>query len=415
MAFAIFLPVAFFSYWAIPSRWRWVQLLAVSYYFYLSFNARYVLIILFTTALSYSCALRIEAAQNARSKKRWLALLLAGSLGVLFVFKYFNFFAASALGALNAMAIPVSPVMLRLALPVGISFYTFQTIGYVADVYRGIVPAEHHFGYYAVFVSFFPQLAAGPIARAGDLLPQIRREHTFDDAQAGYGLKRMAWGFFKKLLLADGAAQYVDVVYNDIAGHQGFAIIVATFLFAIQIYCDFSGYSDIAQGTAMLFGIELTTNFKSPYFSGSVKEFWSRWHISLSSWLRDYVYIPLGGNRCGKLRHAFNLMATFLVSGLWHGANWTYVVWGALHGAAQIVETAVPALRAPSKTAAGRCARCARCSPFASAQRRGRYFGPTRWLTWAGFCAACSQALGLYILTLAMPIISWAFMKTRRS
>ncbi len=235
-------------------------------------------------------------------------------------------------------SVPLDPLTVNLVLPVGISFYTFQTIGYIVDVYRGEIPAEHHFGKYAAFISFFPQLVAGPIERTKNLLPQIKAEHHFDYDSTTYGLKLMAWGYFKKLVIADGLSQYVGKVYDAPQSYEGFALVLATLFFTLQIYCDFSGYSDIAIGTAKLFGIDLMANFKSPYFSHSLKEFWGRWHISLSSWFRDYVYIPLGGNRVGKWRHYINLILTFLSSGLWHGANWTFVFWGGAHGVGLIME-----------------------------------------------------------------------------
>jgi D-alanyl-lipoteichoic acid acyltransferase DltB (MBOAT superfamily) len=211
-------------------------------------------------------------------------------------------------------------------------------LSYVIDVYKGDVEAEHHFGYYAAFISFFPQLVAGPIERTSNLLPQIRDEHSFEYNQATYGLKLMAWGYFKKIVVADTLSAYVSNVFDMPQNYQGFALVLASVFFSIQIYCDFSGYSDIAIGTAKLLGINLMTNFKSPYFSQSVKEFWGRWHISLSTWFRDYVYIPMGGNRVGKLRHHMNLLVTFLVSGIWHGANWTFIAWGGIHGIAQVLE-----------------------------------------------------------------------------
>lgn len=234
-----------------------------------------------------------------------------------------------------------NPVTLNLILPVGISFYTFQTLGYVIDVYNGKVSAKHHFGYYATFISFFPQLVAGPIERTNNLLPQIKSRHYFDYEQATYGLKLMAWGYYKKILIADALAVYVRYVYDAPQQYAEFSLVLATVLFAVQIYCDFSGYSDIAIGTAKLLGINLTTNFRSPYFSNSFKEFWGRWHISLSTWFRDYIYIPLGGNRVSKLKNARNLLITFLASGLWHGANWTFVIWGGIHGVLQILEDAI--------------------------------------------------------------------------
>lgn len=340
-AFAVFLPVVFILYWALPHRFRWILMLVASYYFYMSWNAKYVFLILFTTIISYAAA-RFLDKESSKKKKKWI---LAGSailcLGVLFFFKYFNFVSESVANVFSLFAIQLNPVMLNLLLPVGISFYTFQTLSYVIDVYKGEVSAEGHFGKYAAFISFFPQLVAGPIERTSNLLPQIKAEHKFDYEQASYGIKLMTWGYFKKIVIADTLSQYVSTVYDAPQAYQGFALVLATIFFTIQIYCDFSGYSDIAIGTAKMLGINLMTNFKSPYFSQSVKEFWSRWHISLSTWFRDYVYIPLGGNRVSKVRHALNLMITFLVSGLWHGANWTFVVWGGVHGAAQVVENAV--------------------------------------------------------------------------
>ena len=348
--YAVFLPLVFALYWALPHKLRWSLLLAASYYFYMSWNVKYVVLILFTTAVSYTAALLLEKTEKQKRRRILLTAALIACLGVLFVFKYWNFFFGSLAALAQRFAIPLQPATLKLLLPVGISFYTFQTLGYVIDVYRGDVEAERNFGVYAAFISFFPQLVAGPIERTRNLLPQIKAEHTFDYDQATYGLKLMAWGYFKKLVIADTLSQYVSKVYDAPREFQGFALVLATVFFTIQIYCDFSGYSDIAIGTAKLFGVNLMTNFRSPYFSESVKEFWNRWHISLSTWFRDYVYIPLGGNRVGKARHALNLMLTFLVSGLWHGANWTFVVWGGVHGSAQLVEDALmPKKREKSK------------------------------------------------------------------
>lgn len=336
--FAVFLPIVFIIYWSIPHKYRWVLLLISSYYFYMSWNVKYVFLILFTTVVSYSCALLLESTDNVLRKKEYMVLTLVVSLGILFFFKYFNFLSESICDFVKVFSIPIHPVTLNLMLPVGISFYTFQTLSYVIDVYRGEVKAEHHLGKYAAFISFFPQLVAGPIERTSNLLPQITKEHFFNYEDASYGLKLMAWGFYKKIVIADTLALYVDPVYGNLRMYKGLALIMSTVLFTIQIYCDFSGYSDIAIGTAKLFGINLMKNFNSPYFSASIKEFWSRWHISLSTWFRDYVYIPLGGNRCKKLRNYINLIVTFLLSGLWHGANWTYVMWGAIHGIAQVIE-----------------------------------------------------------------------------
>lgn len=337
--FLIFLPVVFSLYWFVPHKIRWVLLLISSYYFYMSWNAVYVILIFTTTFISYISALLIERSKSRIRKKFILAIALIICLGILFFFKYFNFFSNSITAILKRFSLNINPVLLKVLLPVGISFYTFQTLSYVLDVYKGKIFAERHFGIYAVFVSFFPQLVAGPIERTENLLPQIKKEHYFDYTQATYGLKQMAWGYFKKLCIADVLSTYVDTVYSSLYQYKGIDLIWATLFFTIQIYCDFSGYSDIAIGVSKLMGIDLMINFKSPYFSASIKEFWRRWHISLSTWFKDYVYIPLGGNRCKTIRRYFNLFITFIASGLWHGASWTFVIWGALHGAAQIFES----------------------------------------------------------------------------
>ena len=341
LSFLIFFPLVVLIYFIIPRKVRYIWLLIASYYFYMSWNVKFVFLILFTTLVSYLAAILIEKKDDKSYKKVVLGVSAILCLGVLFVFKYFNFISESFTSFVSLFSIHLEPLTLKLLLPVGISFYTFQTLSYVIDVYRGNVPAEHHFGYYAAFVSFFPQLVAGPIERTNNLLPQIKATHNFDYSKATYGLKLMTWGFFKKIVVADTISRYVNHIYGSPQKFSGFVLILATIFFSVQIYCDFSGYSDIAVGTAKLFGIDLMTNFKSPYFSQSIKEFWGRWHISLSSWLKDYVYIPLGGNRVGKIRHYFNLIVTFLVSGLWHGANWTYVVWGAIHGFLQVTENII--------------------------------------------------------------------------
>ena len=326
--YAIFLPIVFFIYWNVPHRYRWGLLLLASYYFYMSWNPKYVVLILGTTVVSYAAARLLERTEKERYKKFIVLSTVLICLTVLFFFKYFNFLSLSVVEVCSRLAIPLHPLTLQVLLPVGISFYTFQTLSYVIDVYKGSVKAERHFGYYATFISFFPQLVAGPIERTRNLLPQLKAERIFNYDEAVYGLRLMAWGFFKKLVVADNAAIIVDKVYGSLDKCTGFDLLAAIFLFTMQIYCDFSGYSDIAIGSARLLGIKLMTNFKSPYFSSSLKEFWGRWHISLSTWFRDYLYIPLGGNRCSKFRHNLNLMLTFLVSGLWHGANWTFVFWG---------------------------------------------------------------------------------------
>jgi len=348
-AFYVFLPIVFAVYWLFPQRLRWIVLFISSYYFYMSWEVKYVTLILLTTVVSYGTALLIERTEDKRKKKACLMIALVISLGVLFFFKYFNFLSSSVTAVLQKIAIPLQPFTLDILLPVGISFYTFQTLSYVIDVYRGEVKACRHFGKYATFISFFPQLVAGPIERTRNLLPQIEQEHTYDYDKGIAGAKMIAWGFFKKIAIADTVAGYVDMVYNHVDRFTGLPLIAATFLFAFQIYCDFSGYSDIAIGVAKLFDIDLMTNFKSPYFAASIKEFWGRWHISLSTWFKDYVYIPLGGNRRGEHRTRFNLMVTFLVSGLWHGANWTYVLWGAIHGAGQVLERVLDKVHTSNK------------------------------------------------------------------
>ena len=344
--YALFLIIVFTLHWLLPHRFRWVTLLIASYYFYMSWNPELVVLIALTTLVSYTAGLLISRFRSAVGKnstlsKLILVLALLICFGVLFFFKYFDFFSESITAILRAFSLPVQAFTLKLILPVGISFYTFQTLSYVIDVYRGKVTAEQHLGYYALYVSFFPQLVAGPIERSDNLIPQLRKVRTFECSEGCDGLKWIALGLFKKVVIADSLATYVDTVYGNLSNYKGLSFIVATVFFAFQIYCDFSGYSDIAIGTGKLLGVKLMKNFDSPYFSLSIREFWSRWHISLSTWFRDYVYIPLGGNRTKFPRHLLNLMITFLLSGLWHGANWTFICWGALHGFYMIVETII--------------------------------------------------------------------------
>ncbi|MCR5272507.1 MAG: MBOAT family protein [Lachnospiraceae bacterium] len=338
LQFGIFLPIVFAIYWLLPHKYRWILLFVSSYYFYMSWNAKYVFLIFGTTLISYVAARLLEGQDDKKKKNIILAVTAVVCLGVLFFFKYFNFFFESVTQIFKLFSIQLNTVTLNVLLPVGISFYTFQTLSYVIDVYKGKVSAEHHFGYYASFISFFPQLVAGPIERTSNLLPQMKKEQHFDYDKATYGLKLMAWGFFKKLCIADVFGYTVDGIFTYYYNYKGGVFVLAALMFGIQIYCDFSGYSDIAIGCAKLLGIDLMTNFKSPYFSTTVTEFWRRWHISLSTWFRDYVYIPLGGSRCKKGRHCLNLLITFVVSGLWHGANVTFILWGACHGVLQIIE-----------------------------------------------------------------------------
>ncbi len=341
LAFAIFMPIVFLIYWALPHRFRWMALLAANCYFYLSWEPRYIIVILFTTAVSYFCALLLERTEAVREKKILLATGILLTLSLLLVFKYTNFALDSVFHFLKFFAIPVHETTLKLVMPIGISFYTFQMVGYIVDVYKGKIRAEKHFGKYALFVSFFPNILSGPIERASNMLPQFKEEKKFDYSTSVYGLRLILLGFLKKMIFADSMSRYVDVIFNSVTDYSGLSFIIVIILYTFQIYCDFSGYSDIAIGVAKLMGIQLMTNFKQPYYSASVKEFWSRWHISLSTWFRDYVYIPLGGNRVSKSRKNLNLLLTFLASGLWHGANWTFVLWGAVHGCYQIVENTI--------------------------------------------------------------------------
>ena len=356
-AFYVFLPIVFAIYWLTPPKHRWGVLLVSSYYFYMSANASYIFLILLTTAVSYTTALILEKTENPKKRKLCIWTALVVCLGLLFFFKYFNFLSKSLVSLLKSVSISMSPVTLNLVLPVGISFYTFQTLGYVIDVYKGRTKACRHFGKYAAFVSFFPLLLAGPIERAEHLMPQMEEEHSFDCDKAIRGAKLIAWGYFKKIAIADVLSSSVDIVYNQVTNFTGLALGVATFFYAFQVYCDFSGYSDIARGVACLFDIDLVNNFKSPYFAASIKEFWGRWHISLSTWFRDYVYIPLGGSRAGTWKTYRNLIITFLISGLWHGANWTFVVWGGLHGLYNVVSR----LTKPLRLAVNRLTRLNRC------------------------------------------------------
>ena len=338
LAYLVFLPAAFLLYWFSPQKIRPGILLLISYYFYLSAGTAFVLLLIATTLLTWGMGLFIEKRRGERSAKWSLAFTLIIIFSLLGFFKYYNFLLGSFTDFLRLFAIQIEPHLLNLIMPVGISFYSFQSAGYLIDVYRGKSSAEKSPLKLALFVSFFPQIIAGPIGRSDHLLPQFNEKRTFDAEKASEGLRLMLWGFFKKLIIADSLAKYVDRVFDLVPYFFGMTFIMAAVMYTFEIYCDFSGYSDIAIGTAKLFNIDLMTNFKSSYFSRSLQEFWSRWHISLSSWFRDYLYIPLGGNRKGKFRKNLNLLITMLVSGLWHGANWTFVVWGGLHGIYQVAE-----------------------------------------------------------------------------
>ena len=336
--FIVFFTCVFFLYYSISHSWRWLLLLIASYVFYMSWNAAYLLLIVGSTLIDYFTGWKMGQEPVKAKRRKYLYLSLASNLGILFFFKYFNFFSESVHALASAFSMDYAVPLFQVLLPVGISFYTFQTLSYSIDIFHGKISPEKHLGRFALFVAFFPQLVAGPIERSGNLLPQLRQKQLFDYPRIISGMRLAAWGLFKKVVIADRLAIFVDQVYNAPGEYAGFAVLVATIFFAFQIYCDFSGYSDIAIGVARMLGIDLMKNFDRPYFSQSLGEFWRRWHISLSTWFRDYVYIPLGGNRVVKWRWYYNLFLTFLVSGLWHGANWTFVIWGAIHGLILIAE-----------------------------------------------------------------------------
>ncbi|MBR6307368.1 MAG: MBOAT family protein [Lachnospiraceae bacterium] len=338
--FVLFFPIVVIIYLILPKRLKPIGLLLASYYFYMCWNAKYIILILFTTLITYVSALLIEHFDSKKNKKALMITGITVNLLVLFLFKYFDFFINNINFILAKAKISQVNNPFDFLLPVGISFYTFQAIGYVIDVYRGETKAERNIINYALFVSFFPQLVAGPIERSKNLLSQIRsiREKnlfSYDSMVSGFGL--MLWGLFLKTMIADRAAVVVDKVFSQYYLYGTVELILAALLFTLQIYADFSGYSAIAIGAARVMGIKLCTNFDTPYFAVSIADFWSRWHISLSTWFKDYVYIPLGGNRKGKVRKYFNLIITFLVSGLWHGASWNFVAWGLLHGFYRVI------------------------------------------------------------------------------
>ena len=334
-SFALFLPLVFLLYWSARSTGNRAQnafIIAASYLFYGFWDYRFLALIVLSSATDYVVGLGLAAESRPRHRRWWLGASLAVNLGVLGFFKYFNFFAESMGRMLSSVGMQADVVTLHVILPVGISFYTFQTLSYTIDVYRRKVEPTRDVLAFFAFVGFFPQLVAGPVERAKNLLPQFLRRRTFDLEEAKEGLRLMLWGFFKKVVVADNLAPHVDAIFANSASVGGGILALGLVLFAFQIYGDFSGYSDIAVGVARLFRIRLMRNFAYPYFARDIGEFWRRWHISLSSWFRDYVYIPLGGNRTSTSRRVRNVMVTFGLSGLWHGANWTFLVWGLLHG-----------------------------------------------------------------------------------
>ena len=338
--FLIFFPIVVIGYYlTVGSKWMsnsW--LLIASYYFYLNLNPVYGILLLVISALMYGCGLCLERATSEKAKKQLLTICLLLNFICLFVFKYYNFVNESIYSMMSAVGLRWEVPYLKVLLPVGISFFTFQVAGYIIDVYRGNIEAEKNFLTYALFVSFFPVILAGPIQRAKVLIPQLKEKHHLAYENVIGGLKMMLWGYFMKLCVADRLGTYADSVFNNIPHHNGTSLAIASIFYTIQIYGDFAGYSLIALGCAKVMGFNLPENFRRPYFSISIKEFWKRWHIALSSWFMEYLYFPLGGSRVKYGRYLMNLMIVFLVSGLWHGAAWTFVLWGALHGLYQILE-----------------------------------------------------------------------------
>ena len=353
LIFLVFFPVVTIGFFLLPHKYRWILLLAASYYFYMNWKPVYALLISFSTFITWGCGILLDSTESKTRKKTWLTISLIINFGILFVFKYFNFINESVYQLLSFLHIRWEVPNLNLLLPVGISFYTFQAVGYTIDVYRGDIKAEKHLGIYALFVSFFPQLVAGPIERARNLLPQFREKKEFLLHNFSAGIKLTIWGYFLKLVLADRLAMYVNAVYNNVEHHSGSSLALASFLFSFQIYGDFAGYSLIAIGVAKIMGFRLMTNFNRPYFAANIGSFWSRWHISLSTWFKDYLYIPLGGNRVSKGRNYFNLFITFFISGIWHGANFTFMIWGALHGFYLVVEKYLGIAKEKGKSSLG--------------------------------------------------------------
>ncbi|MFV5688947.1 MBOAT family O-acyltransferase [Flavobacterium sp. ZT3R25] len=334
LPFLLFLPIVFTIYWSVNNKSLQLQnfvLLVASYFFYGCWDWRFLFLLLFSTALDYFTGLKMREAKNQRNKKFWFWISIIINIGFLGVFKYYNFFADSFAEVLFGIGIQANFWTLKVILPVGISFYTFHGLSYVIDVYKGRIEPERNIITYSLFVSYFPLLVAGPIERATHLLPQIKKKRLFDYSKAIDGVHQIIWGLFKKVVIADNCALYANDIFDNYQTMNSLSLVLGAVYFSFQIYGDFSGYSDIALGTSKLFGIDLLRNFNYPYFSRDIAEFWRRWHISLSSWFRDYLYIPLGGSQGGMLTKIRNTFIIFLVSGLWHGANWTFIVWGALH------------------------------------------------------------------------------------
>ncbi|MEQ8323716.1 MAG: MBOAT family O-acyltransferase [Vicingaceae bacterium] len=345
-AFLFFFPVVVFLYFLLPGRYRWILLLISSYFFYMYWKAVYILLIVLSTLVDYFAGLKMAAISEKKKRRPYLALSILSNLGILFTFKYFNFFAESVNAMLEFFRVAYVMPAVHLLLPIGISFYTFQTMSYSIDVYKGKIKAEKSLGIFALYVTYFPQLVAGPIERSSNLIPQLRGDYPFDYKRVTDGMKLMAWGFFKKVVIADQIAPMVDYLWSDPENFGGFSIVFACYLFAYQVYCDFSGYSDIAIGASKILGIDLMTNFRRPYLAQSLSELWSRWHLSLTTWFRDYLFLPLVRNKNIKWPWQYNVAVIYVLSGVWHGADWTFILWGVITSIIIIASRMMPKTKA---------------------------------------------------------------------
>jgi D-alanyl-lipoteichoic acid acyltransferase DltB (MBOAT superfamily) len=333
--FLIFFPAVTLLFFLLPHKLRWLMLLTASCYFYMAFIPAYILILFATIVIDYFAGILIES--GGPNRKLWLILSICANIGALAFFKYYNFIADNLNAVLGSAGFTHLAPSLNIILPIGLSFHTFQALSYTIEVYRKNQKAERHFGIYALYVMFYPQLVAGPIERPQNVLHQFHEKKFFSSELFISGMRLMLWGFFKKLVIADRLAIYVNGVHEHLSDYGSVNLVIAAIFFSIEIYCDFSGYSDIALGSARVMGFDLMTNFNRPYFAENIRDFWSKWHISLSTWFRDYLYIPLGGNRVSRTKTYLNILIVFVLSGLWHGANWTFILWGFLHGAFTII------------------------------------------------------------------------------
>jgi alginate O-acetyltransferase complex protein AlgI len=353
ISFVVFITLTGVLYFFTRYRFRWLVLLVASYVFYMLAQPAYVLVLLATTAVSYICGLEMGKQEKKARRGKYLLAAIVLEVGSLLFFKYFTFFSSNLTNLLHSINLSGSLPELRLLVPLGISFYTLQSLSYLIDVYRGDMRPERHPGYFALYVSFFPTILAGPIERGKHLVPQLHGEYDFEYCRVTDSMRLIAWGLIKKLVIADRLAIFVNAVYGNVKAYRGLPLLVATFFFAFQLYCDFSGYTDIVRGIAGIFGYDLLINFNLPYLSRNVREFWQRWHMSMTSWFRDYLYVPMGGNRVSTARNYLNIMVVFLVSGFWHGASWTFIAWGALHGVYQVAGRATAEVREKARSAVG--------------------------------------------------------------